>query len=120
MADPASMFFHGAGFPDFSKLELRGQLDGFPVLGRPGSPTDLKQDEVEAVELRYVYRSKMFSLWEEKDKEEFDGVNDKIVNGLFRLFKRADTWEDEHKHYRVWLEWAQIYSVLPDKPGAKP
>lgn len=98
-----------------SRLNWPGTLDGFPVIGPPGAAANLKQDELENLELRYDYRSKMFLLWEPEAKTEFDDVNDKIVNGWYRLLKRADVYDEENKHYRVWLEWAQIYGMIPPR-----
>jgi len=31
------------------------------------------------------------------------------------LQKRADHWDDERKHFRVWLEWCQVYGMIPPK-----
>lgn len=100
--------------PD-ARLNWPGTLDGFPVLGPQGSTANLKQEELENLELRYDYRSKMFLLWEPEAKAEFDDINDKIVNGWYRFLKRADVYDEEHKHYRVWLEWAQVYGMIPPK-----
>lgn len=98
-----------------SPLQWPGTVDGFPVLGPEGGTANLKQEEVENLELQYDFKSRMFVLWDEKDKSEFDDINDKIVNGWYRLLKRSDHWDDEHKHFRVWLEWFQIYGMLPTK-----
>jgi len=98
-----------------SLLQWPGTVDGFPVLGPPGGSANLKQDEIENLDLQYDFKSRMFILWDEKDKAEFDDINDKIVNGWYRLLKRSDNWDDEHKHFRVWLEWFQIYGMLPTK-----
>lgn len=98
-----------------ARLQWPGTLDGFPVIGRPGTTADLKKEELENVELRFDYKSQLFCLWLPEEKSAFDDINDKIVNGWYRLVKRADVWDDEHKHYRVWLEWCQVYGVLPAK-----
>jgi hypothetical protein len=97
-----------------ARLNWPGTLEGFPVLNS-GHRTDLKQDELENIELQYDFKSKMFDLWDATQKAEFDDINDKIVNGWYRLLKRSDNWDDEHKHFRVWLEWAQVYGMIPPK-----
>lgn len=110
--------FHAEmGGPQHSgeRLNWPGTLDGFPVIGSQGAMANLKQEELESLELRYDYRSKMFLLWEPEAKTEFDDINDKIVNGWYRLLKRADVYDEENKHYRVWLEWAQVYGMIPPK-----
>ncbi len=95
-------------------LNWPGTLDGFPVIGN-GNRADLKQDELENIDLRYDFKSHMFELWDPQQKTEFDDINDKIVNGWYRLLKRSDNWDDEKKHFRIWLEWAQVYGMLPPK-----
>ncbi len=96
------------------QLNWPGTMEGFPVVGN-GFRADLKQDELENIDLRFDYKSRMFDLWDEQQKQEFDDINDKIVNGWYRLLKRSDNWDDEKKHFRVWLEWAQVYGMLPPK-----
>jgi hypothetical protein len=106
---------HGGPQHGGANLHWPGTMDGFPVAGPPNLFADLKQNEVENLELQYDFKSKMFVLWDEKQKAEFDDINDKIVNGWYRLLKRSDHWDEENKHYRVWLEWFQIYGMLPTK-----
>lgn len=96
-----------------AKLNWPGTMDGFPVMG--GAPVDLKKEELEDLDLRFDFKSKMFELWDEAQKAEFDDVNDKIVNGWYRLVKRADNWDEEKKHFRVWLEWFQVYGMIPPR-----
>lgn len=110
-------FYGEVGGPQHgdARLSWPGTLDGFPVIGRPGSTSDLKKEELENLELRYDFKSKMFRLWVAEEKAEFDDINDKIVNGWYRIVKRADNWDDEEKHYRVWLEWCQVYGMIPPK-----
>lgn len=95
-------------------LHWPGTPDGFPVRG-DGIPGNLKKEELEALDLNLDFKSKMFELWDPTQKAEFDDVNDKIVNGWYLLQRRNDHWDDEKKHFRVWLEWAQVYGMLPPK-----
>lgn len=109
--------FHGEiGGPEHNNERLfwPGTPEGFPVIGRAGSTADLKKEELENLDLRRDFKSKMFELWDPQQKAEFDGVSDKLVNGWYILVKRSDNWDDEHKHYRVWMEWCQIYGALPE------
>lgn len=98
-----------------SRLYWPGTMDGFPFAGDPGSVPDLKQNEIEDIDLQYDFKSRMFELWDSGQKTEFDDVNDKIVNGWYRLLRRSDHWDDEKQHFRVWLEWCQVYGMLPQK-----
>ena len=97
-----------------ARLNWPGTLDGFPVIGS-GNRADLKQEELENIDIQYDFKSRMFELWDVTQKAEFDNINDKIVNGWYRLLKRNDNWDDENKHFRVWLEWAQVYGMIPPK-----
>lgn len=97
------------------KLQWPGTPDGFPVLSQPGTRADLKQAELDNIDYRLDFKSRMFELWDAKQKEEFDDINDKILNNWYSQIHRADHWDEENKHYRVWLEWCQIYGVIPVK-----
>ena len=96
-------------------LHWPGTLDGFPVFSESGSGLNLKQEEVENLETQMMFRSRMFDMWEPEQKAEFDNINDKIVNGWYRLLKRSDHWDDDKKHFRVWMEWGQVYGMEPPK-----
>lgn len=97
-----------------ARLQWPGTMEGFPVLGN-ATRTNLKQDEVENIDVRLDFKSKMFELWDAPQKTEFDNINDKIVNGWYMLQRRNDHWDEENKHFRVWLEWCQVYGMLPPK-----
>ena len=99
------------------RLHWPGTLDGYPVRGN-ASVADLKKEELDNIDLRLDFKSKMFELWDPDQKTEFDDVNDKIVNGWYLLQRRNDHWDEEKKHFRVWLEWAQVYGMLPPKVHA--
>lgn len=98
-----------------ARLQWPGTPDGFPVLAGNGPPPNLKQEEIEGIDYRLDFKSKMFELWDEAQKAEFEDIQDKILNKWYALQKRSDHWDDEQKHYRVWLEWCQIYGVMPTK-----
>lgn len=100
---------HGA-----EQLHWPGTPDGFPVIGA-GVPYNIKKEELENIEHRLDFKSKMFELWDPVQKAEFDDINDKIVNEWYSRLHRSDHWDEEHKHFRVWLEWCQIYGLLPTK-----
>lgn len=94
-------------------LHWPGTPDGFPFRG-PMAP-DLKQRETEDIPLVSDFKSRMFEMWDPVQKAEFDEINDKFLIGWYRLLKRSEHWDDEHKHYRIWMEWCQIYGA----PSAK-
>jgi hypothetical protein len=104
----------GGSLHDGKKLLWPGTADGFPVIGNGAAP-NLKKEELENIDLRLDFKSKMFELWDPAQKAEFDDINDKIINGWFLLQRRTDNWDNTHNHLRVWLEWAQVYGMLPPK-----
>jgi hypothetical protein len=73
----------------------------------------MRQEEMQQIALALDYKSQMFCLWKPDEKIAFDNVMDRIVNGWFMQHKREDTWDPEHNHYLVWLEWVQIYGETP-------
>ena len=105
---------HGGPSHGNDRLHWPGTMDGYPVRGQ-GLPPDLKKEELENLDLQLDFKSKMFELWDPQQKAEFDDVNDKIVNGWYLLQRRNDNWDETNKHFRVWLEWAQVYGMLPPK-----
>jgi hypothetical protein len=102
------------GFNGADKLHWPGTLDGYPVKSR-GLPPDLKKEETENLELQLDFKSRMFELWDPEQKANFDDINDKIINGWYLQQRRTDNWDEEKKHFRVWLEWAQVYGMIPPK-----
>lgn len=111
--------YHGeiSGSQHAGQLQWPGTPDGFPVLNYSNTNrgAGVRREELEDIEYRFDYRSKMFELWDPEQKAEFDEINDRIINNWYSLRHRADNWDAEHKHYRVWLEWCQIYGVMPPK-----
>lgn len=90
-----------------------GTADGFPAIGPANVAANLKKEEFENLDIRLDFKSQMFELWDAAQKAEFDDINDRIVNSWYYLQKRSDHWDEEHKHYRVWLEWCQVYGMVP-------
>lgn len=96
------------------RLFWPGTPEGFPFVNKAGGNIpDLKQDELDSAELELIFRSRLFELWDAEQKAEFDDINGKITNGWYMLQRRSDHWDDEKKHFRVWLEWCQVYGLIP-------
>jgi len=95
------------------RLQWPGTIDGLPVLATDSAHRDLKQEEVENLDERRDFKSRMFLLWDPVDKAMFDDISDKLVNGWYRLVKRTDNWDEQQKHYRIWMEWYQVYGLVP-------
>jgi len=88
-----------------------GTLDGFPFRGQ--AAPHLRQEEIAQVALALDFKSQMFCLWDQAQKAMFDEIMDRIVNGWYMQHRREDIYEADHNHYRVWLEWIQIYGETP-------
>jgi hypothetical protein len=113
-------FFQDTGGPETEHggtIHWPGTVDGFPYRGE--EIPNLKQHEAADVPLALDYRSALFCLWKKEDKEQFDIIMDRIVNGWYMQHKRDDQWIESKQHYTVWLEWAQIYgeAVSAKVPG---
>jgi len=106
---------HGGLQHGESMLQWPGTIDGFPILSDPSTQFNLKQEEVENLDTQMAFKSRLFELWDPQQKAEFDDISDKIINGWYRLLKRSEHWDDEQKHFRIWMEWGQVYGMVPDK-----
>jgi hypothetical protein len=114
-------YFQDQGGPETGhgdKLHWPGTADGYPFRG--GIPPNLRQDEFEALPVRMDYHSRLFHLWAEDEKKNFDEIMDRIVNGWYMQHKRVDQWDTTNNGLTVWLEWVQIYGEQPNgkTPGS--
>lgn len=100
---------------DGALLYWPGTTDGFPIKSDGGVVPDLKKEETDNIDLQFDFKSQMFELWDSTQKREFDEINDRIVNGWYVMHKRVEHWDEDKKHLRVWLEWSQVYGMLPPK-----
>jgi hypothetical protein len=96
-------------------LTWPGTDAGFPILGKVTGA--FKEREYEELEHKLTYHSRDFLLWDPDDHREYLYIMERAVNGWFKVYDRERRWDDEHKGYRVWLEWAQVYGVAPRQQG---
>lgn len=110
-------FFGDRGGPEHgdTRLNWPGTLDGFPV--RSNTVPNLKQDELEDLPLQMDYKSEMFELWDPAQKTRYDKIKDYIQSGLYLQIERRVMERPDKHHIQIWLEWAQVYGVVPDAPG---
>jgi hypothetical protein len=105
-------FFSDKGGEDHDgHLFWPGGPDGLPFRG--DVVPDLRKGEMDELPIVASFRSRMFCLWEEDDKAEFDKIMEREAAGWYSIRKRYDHYEEAHKHYRVWLEWLQLYNEAP-------
>jgi hypothetical protein len=95
-------------------------INGIPVRGElpQGVPLSL-EDVHRAAPFVSDFRCQTFDLRDEKQREDYRWVYDRICNGLFFEKKRIDTQPDDSGYPVVYLEWTQMYYQIP-KEGVKP
>jgi hypothetical protein len=92
-------------------LTWPGTDAGFPILGRV--PGMLKQQEYEELDHRFTYHARWFLMWEQDDAKEYIYVQDRVVNGWFKVMDREKIYDPVKRNYRIYLEWIQVYGVAP-------
>ena len=102
----------GDGSSHDGLLHWPGTLDGFPFRG-PDIP-NLKQDELEALPLSIDFRCRTFELWDEADLAAYTDIRDKAANEWYQVVHIDRHYDKENKHWRIYLEWYQVYGELPD------
>jgi hypothetical protein len=97
-----------------SPLTWPGTDAGFPILGRVSGT--MKQEEYEEIEHKFTYHARWFVMWEEADASEYMYVQERAVNGWFKILDREKMYDPIKRGYRIWLEWIQVYGVAPRVP----
>ena len=96
------------------RLTWPGTDAGFPILGRVSGP--MKQQEYEELEHKFTYHARWFLMWEPADANEYLYVQERAVNGWFKIIDREKIYDPIRRDYRIWLEWVQVYGVAPAGP----
>ena len=95
-------------------LTWPGTDAGFPILGRIAGA--LKQQEYEELDHKFTYHARWFAMWEDADTKEYLYVQERAVNGWFKIIDREKIYDPLKRNYRIWLEWIQVYGVVPAEP----
>lgn len=114
-------YFRDKGGPESGhrgQLMWPGTADGFPVLGNGQTPPDLRQEEYDNLPLSLDFKSDKFEMWDADQKNRYDEIMDRIVNGWYMQRERRVL--DTERGPLIWLEWVQIYGEIPNakNPGA--
>jgi hypothetical protein len=96
-------------------LTWPGTAAGFPILGKVSSL--LKETEYEELDHKFTYHARMFCMWLEDDAREYLYIQERAVNGWFKVIDREKVWDGDHRGYQIWLEWIQIYGIAPPTTG---
>ena len=86
-------------------------LGSVPFRGPDVPP--LKSEEYDELEVRPVAKVKTFNLAEDEDREEYQLILHRIVNGWYVKLKDYHHFDPETKSMWVHLEWAQLYKEIP-------
>jgi hypothetical protein len=93
-------------------LTWPGTDAGFPIQGRIPSSM-LKQAEYEELDHKFTYHARWFEMWTAADASEYVYVQERVVNGWFKVLDREKVYDPIRRGYRIWLEWVQVYGVAP-------
>jgi hypothetical protein len=96
-------------------LTWPGTDAGFPILGRVTGA--LKQQEYEELEHKFTYHARWFEMWNAADAREYLYVQERAVNGWFKVLDREKIYDPIKRNHRIWLEWIQVYGVAPREPA---
>jgi hypothetical protein len=96
-------------------LTWPGTDAGFPILGRVNNRM-LKQQEFEELDHKFTYHARWFTMWEEADAKEYIYVQERAVNGWFKVLDREKVYDPIKRSYRIYLEWIQVYGIVPETP----
>jgi hypothetical protein len=93
------------------QLTWPGTDAGFPILGRVSGT--MKQQEFEELDHKLTYHARWFLMWEQADANEYLYVQERAMNGWFKVIDREKIYDPVRRDYRIWLEWVQVYGVAP-------
>ncbi len=110
-------YFNEVQDTDGDGLWWPGGPTGFPFRGNAKPPLT-KEEEFQNIPVTYKFRNKLFYLSKEDDAKLYAQIRDKCANGLFIPIDKERTWDDETKHYKVYLEWVEPAHELPRNSGA--
>jgi hypothetical protein len=96
-------------------LTWPGTDAGFPILGKVTNQM-LKQHEYEELEHRFTYHARWFDMWTQADANEYLYVQERALNGWFKVLDREKIYDPVRRNYRIYLEWIQVYGVPPREP----
>jgi hypothetical protein len=94
------------------RLTWPGTDAGFPILGKVTNQM-LKQHEYEELDHKFTYHARWFTMWEPADANEYLYVQERAVNGWFKIIDREKMYDPIKRGYRIWVEWVQVYGLPP-------
>ena len=95
------------------QLHWPGTHAGIPFRG--GQVPNLKSEE-ETDQVQHVldFHCHVFALWEEEDLKAYSAIRDRAANGWYHIAFIERQFDEDKQHWRVYLEWHQIYGELAD------
>ena len=86
----------------------RAGVDGIPILGTPRGSYGPEEFERKMVPSKF-FRFQEFDLSQEKDREEYTDVMDKILNGWFKIIHKEKVEGESGQPFKWYLEWYEVY-----------
>lgn len=86
-------------------------LGGVPFRGQ--NPPPLREDEFDELEVRPVAHVRTFDLGEETQREQYETILHRIVNGWYTKLHDHHWFDPVRRCMVVHLEWCQLYKETP-------
>lgn len=87
--------------------------NGIPFVGK--EVPDLVGTQADELPIRLKFRSGLFQMWDEKQKDQYDDICNHIASQVYMRKKERERWVD--KGIEIWLEWYEMYNEAPRGPG---
>lgn len=113
MSSLSSHFIRNSFEDHGGNLFFNSRLFGSVPYRGPDVPP-LKQDEYDELETRPVARVQTFNLGIPEQRDEYETILHRIVNGWYVKLKDYHHFDPATKEMWVHLEWCQLYKELPD------
>ena len=78
----------------------------------------LTEAQLEIIEETVDFHCRVFELWEPEQLQEYQDIRDRCANGWYRVLYIDRQMDSERKHWRIYLEWVQVYEEVPN--GKRP
>lgn len=78
----------------------------------------LRENEVQSLPLIRRPYERIFDLSQEEDRSYYNWIRSHVAGGVFTIDFIERHWDEESKSMKIYLEWSQVYRVLPQNGGS--
>lgn len=82
-----------------------------PFCNKPEQP--LNQQLLASSIRRSEAHCNLFDMSKEQDKQLFQLIKNRVLQGWYRVAKEENNWDAENRKMLIWLEWIQDYLMYP-------